>query len=142
MNTLERFQTVARLPLSHWREHFPDHRPLGLYNAYVPEELFYAAERIERTSHDKILVAANGVFSRTPEIRKGLHEPSTRSQWRNDIDMLIKAAKDERLNEAHCLLKRIVPEYQVIITQTEQVELPQQPITERVPPKQPAIVEN
>jgi len=43
MNALEHFQAVAGLPLSRWLEHFPDRRPLGLYNAYVPEELFYAA---------------------------------------------------------------------------------------------------
>jgi benzoyl-CoA reductase/2-hydroxyglutaryl-CoA dehydratase subunit BcrC/BadD/HgdB len=43
MNPLERFHGVARTPLGRWNDHFPQHRPLGIYNAYVPEELFQAA---------------------------------------------------------------------------------------------------
>jgi benzoyl-CoA reductase subunit C len=43
MNPLERFHEVARTPLSRWNDRFPQHRPLGIYNAYVPEELLQAA---------------------------------------------------------------------------------------------------
>lgn len=43
MLPLERFHHIAHMPLRQWREFFPDHRPLGIYNAYVPEELFHAA---------------------------------------------------------------------------------------------------
>lgn len=43
MNPLERFHAIASTPLSRWRRHFPDHRPVGIYNAYVPEEMFHAA---------------------------------------------------------------------------------------------------
>jgi len=40
---LDTFRGAADLPLRLWRERFPDHRPLGFMNAYVPEELFHAA---------------------------------------------------------------------------------------------------
>ncbi len=40
---LETFHTIAHTPLKRWHEGFPDHRPVGVYNAYVPEELFVAA---------------------------------------------------------------------------------------------------
>jgi bcr-type benzoyl-CoA reductase subunit C len=43
MPLLERFRTIAQTPLKQWREHFPEHRPVGIYNAYVPEEMFHAA---------------------------------------------------------------------------------------------------
>jgi benzoyl-CoA reductase subunit C len=43
MNSLERFRKVAQTPLSQWNDRFADHRPLGVYNAYVPEEMFHAA---------------------------------------------------------------------------------------------------
>lgn len=43
MVLLKRFHTIAQTPLSQWREQFPDHRPVGIYNAYVPEEMFHAA---------------------------------------------------------------------------------------------------
>jgi len=43
MNPLERFHEIARTSLSQWNDHFPQHRPLGIYNAYVPEEVFQAA---------------------------------------------------------------------------------------------------
>jgi benzoyl-CoA reductase/2-hydroxyglutaryl-CoA dehydratase subunit BcrC/BadD/HgdB len=43
MRPLESFHDIARLPLSQWRDRFPNHRPLGIYNAYVPEEIFAAA---------------------------------------------------------------------------------------------------
>jgi len=40
---LSGFQAISEMPLSRWRERFPDHRPLGFLGAYVPEELFHAA---------------------------------------------------------------------------------------------------
>lgn len=43
MSSLKSFHTIAQTPLSRWHEHFPDHQPVGIYNAYVPEELFLAA---------------------------------------------------------------------------------------------------
>jgi benzoyl-CoA reductase subunit C len=43
MNSLERFHKVAQTPLGQWNDIFPKHRPVGIYNAYVPEELFHAA---------------------------------------------------------------------------------------------------
>ncbi len=43
MKSLERFHAIATAPLSQWHELFPHHRPVGIYNAYVPEELFHAA---------------------------------------------------------------------------------------------------
>ena len=32
MSPLERFQLAAGLPIDHWREQFPAHRPVGIYN--------------------------------------------------------------------------------------------------------------
>lgn len=43
MRPLARFHTVAHTPLRQWHQLYPDHRPLGIYNAYVPEEIFHAA---------------------------------------------------------------------------------------------------
>ncbi len=43
MTPLKRLRDVAYMPLSKWAAHFPDSRPLGIYNAYVPEEMFHAA---------------------------------------------------------------------------------------------------
>lgn len=43
MNPLEQFHRIAGMPLSQWRDRFPGQRPMGIYNAYVPEELFQAA---------------------------------------------------------------------------------------------------
>lgn len=43
IDALERFRAIINLPLRQWNDHFPDRRPLGIYNAYVPEEIFYAA---------------------------------------------------------------------------------------------------
>ena len=43
MTPLERLHTIAQTPLNQWRERFPEHRPVGIYNAYVPEEMFHAA---------------------------------------------------------------------------------------------------
>jgi benzoyl-CoA reductase/2-hydroxyglutaryl-CoA dehydratase subunit BcrC/BadD/HgdB len=43
MHPLERFHEVTQAPLSNWNDRFPHHRPLGVYNAYVPEEMFQAA---------------------------------------------------------------------------------------------------
>ena len=43
MSPLERFRLVAGLSIGHWREQFPAHRPLGIYNAYVPIEVLNAA---------------------------------------------------------------------------------------------------
>jgi benzoyl-CoA reductase subunit C len=40
---LNAFRAVTEAPLSRWQARFPDHRPLGMYNAYLPEELFQAA---------------------------------------------------------------------------------------------------
>ena len=40
---LNSFRDISELPLRLWRERFPDHRPLGFMNAYVPQELFHAA---------------------------------------------------------------------------------------------------
>lgn len=43
MNPLERFRDIVQMPLSQWNDRFPNHRPVGIYNAYVPEEMFHAA---------------------------------------------------------------------------------------------------
>jgi bcr-type benzoyl-CoA reductase subunit C len=43
MPPLERLHAIAQTPLRQWRELFPDQRPVGIYNAYVPEEMFHAA---------------------------------------------------------------------------------------------------
>jgi len=43
MPPLERLRAIAQTPLSQWRELFPGQRPVGIYNAYVPEEMFHAA---------------------------------------------------------------------------------------------------
>jgi benzoyl-CoA reductase/2-hydroxyglutaryl-CoA dehydratase subunit BcrC/BadD/HgdB len=43
MKTLEQLHDIAQTALCQWRDCFPDHRPLGFYNAYVPEEMFHAA---------------------------------------------------------------------------------------------------
>ena len=40
---LDRLRAAANTPLIGWREAFPDHLPLGMYNAYVPVEIFLAA---------------------------------------------------------------------------------------------------
>jgi benzoyl-CoA reductase/2-hydroxyglutaryl-CoA dehydratase subunit BcrC/BadD/HgdB len=40
---IERFRAMAETAIPNWRHRFPDSTPLGIYNAYVPEELFYAA---------------------------------------------------------------------------------------------------
>jgi benzoyl-CoA reductase/2-hydroxyglutaryl-CoA dehydratase subunit BcrC/BadD/HgdB len=43
MSPLERFRVVAKTPIGRWHQQFPDRRPLGIYNAYVPVEMFRAA---------------------------------------------------------------------------------------------------
>ncbi len=43
MSPLERLHAIAQTPLGQWRELFPHQRPVGIYNAYVPEEMFHAA---------------------------------------------------------------------------------------------------
>jgi benzoyl-CoA reductase subunit C len=43
MSPLERFHAITQAPLNRWGDHFPGYRPLGVYNAYVPAELFHAA---------------------------------------------------------------------------------------------------
>jgi bcr-type benzoyl-CoA reductase subunit C len=43
MDVLQRFHEIARTPLREWEGFFPDRRPVGVYNAYVPEEMFHAA---------------------------------------------------------------------------------------------------
>jgi benzoyl-CoA reductase subunit C len=43
MLALERFHTISSAPLSQWHDYFPGRRPVGIYNAYVPEEMFQAA---------------------------------------------------------------------------------------------------
>ena len=40
---LERFRGAAGVPVGRWRDHYPGYHPLGIYNAYVPVELFEAA---------------------------------------------------------------------------------------------------
>ena len=43
MSPLERLHAAAILSVSRWREAYPTDQPLGIYNAYVPVELFEAA---------------------------------------------------------------------------------------------------
>lgn len=43
MLPLERFRVVAKTPVGRWHQVFPGRRPLGIYNAYVPVEMFRAA---------------------------------------------------------------------------------------------------
>lgn len=43
MPPLGRLKAVAQLSITRWREVYPTHQPLGIYNAYVPVELFEAA---------------------------------------------------------------------------------------------------
>lgn len=40
---LERLRAVDGLPIAGWRQQFPGYKPLGIYNAYVPVEMFHAA---------------------------------------------------------------------------------------------------
>jgi len=40
---LDTFRDISELPPRLWRDRFPDQRPVGFMNAYVPEELFHAA---------------------------------------------------------------------------------------------------
>ena len=43
MDVLKWFHEIARMPLRDWKDTFPDHLPVGGYNAYVPDEMFHAA---------------------------------------------------------------------------------------------------
>ena len=43
MDVLKWFHEIARMPLREWKDTFPDHLPVGVYNAYVPDEMFHAA---------------------------------------------------------------------------------------------------
>ncbi len=43
MSPLERLRAVAETPIRRWRQQFPNQRPVGIYNAYVPVEIFRAA---------------------------------------------------------------------------------------------------
>jgi benzoyl-CoA reductase/2-hydroxyglutaryl-CoA dehydratase subunit BcrC/BadD/HgdB len=42
MSALNRLQAAAQVSIPEWTEVFPEHRPFGVYNAYVPVELFEA----------------------------------------------------------------------------------------------------
>jgi benzoyl-CoA reductase subunit C len=43
MEAIEHLSYIAQKPLSQWHDCFPTRRPVGIYNAYVPEEMFHAA---------------------------------------------------------------------------------------------------
>lgn len=43
LTPLERCRAVAATPIRRWHEWFPGRKPVGIYNAYVPVEMFRAA---------------------------------------------------------------------------------------------------
>lgn len=80
----------------------------------ISEELFFASEKVECSSHDKILVCRNGydgtALQQHPLRSTGVEPPSGRS-FRSEVERLIEAAHSGASKNVRVLLKQLVPEY-------------------------------
>lgn len=88
----------------------------------LEEELFFADEKVERSSHQKIFICRNGIFrdpsmSTSPHLSRASFSASRRPKGNEmlqmNVDRLIALAQEERLREALCLLKAIAPEIRI-----------------------------
>ena len=77
------------------------------------EELFFASDKIEPTSHEKILVCRHGY--RALDLKPSYEQP-----FRLDVETLIEAARQGSLELVFRLFKKLVPEYEPSVAIREQ----------------------
>lgn len=85
----------------------------------IAEELFFTTERVEKSSHEKILVCRNGFKPRlTPRGADAGFGASEVTSLRTVVERLVIAAQTGATKNVRALIKQLVPEFQ------ENIEIP------------------
>lgn len=75
------------------------------------EELFYATDDIEATSHSMIRVSRHNFAAEYGSVRRNTPTHLYDAGLSTDVETLIDAAAQGNLDLAHAIIRRIVPQY-------------------------------